>query len=453
MSNRLPVILIFDVGKTNKKVVLFDEKYNVVHEEAQVFPETTDEDGYPCEDIHRLKSWITDTYRQMIADERYAIRAVHFSAYGASMVYLDEQFQEIPPLYNYLKPFPDELAEQFYTAYGGESVLCRETASPRLGSLNSGLQLYRIKYAMPEKFARIRYALHLPQYLHFLLTGKVYSELTGIGCHTHLWDFSASNYHRWVTEEGFDSLLPPIHRADAVAGYTADGLPVGVGLHDSSAALIPYLHTFQEPFVLISTGTWCISLHPFNTSPLTASELKQDCLCYLSWDGPQVKASRFFGGYIHQEQAAQIARHFGLPPHHYSSLYSDPAVRHSMMRKQQDYTARPDLFNKKDFSEYANYAEAYIDLLIALVKAQVESTRLVLKGSAVQHIFVDGGFSRNPLFLDLLAQAFSPLPVYAAELAQASALGAAQVMHPHWNKADEPTGQIQLRLIEPVVTG
>ena len=122
MSKRLPVILIFDVGKTNKKVLLFDENYNVVHEEASVFPETTDEDGYPCEDIHRLKSWVAEKYLDFINDERFSIRAVHISAYGASMVYLDEELREIPPLYNYLKPFPEELSVRFYAAYGGVSL-------------------------------------------------------------------------------------------------------------------------------------------------------------------------------------------------------------------------------------------------------------------------------------------------------------------------------------------
>ena len=50
---------------------------------------------------------------------------------------------------------------------------------------------------------------------------------------------------------------------------------VGIGLHDSSAALIPYLVNFSMPFVLISTGTWCISMNPFSKTALTAEELQQ----------------------------------------------------------------------------------------------------------------------------------------------------------------------------------
>ena len=53
--NPLPVIAIFDVGKTNKKLFLFDESYRIVFEKSARFAETLDEDGFPCEDLERLE--------------------------------------------------------------------------------------------------------------------------------------------------------------------------------------------------------------------------------------------------------------------------------------------------------------------------------------------------------------------------------------------------------------
>ena len=41
-----PVILIFDVGKTNKKALLFDEQYKLVFEESKQLTEIKDEDGF-----------------------------------------------------------------------------------------------------------------------------------------------------------------------------------------------------------------------------------------------------------------------------------------------------------------------------------------------------------------------------------------------------------------------
>jgi sugar (pentulose or hexulose) kinase len=39
------VVAVFDIGKTNKKVFLFNENYQIVWEQSVVFPETVDEDG------------------------------------------------------------------------------------------------------------------------------------------------------------------------------------------------------------------------------------------------------------------------------------------------------------------------------------------------------------------------------------------------------------------------
>ena len=42
--SKIPVAAIFDIGKTNKKLFLFDEQYQIRHELQSVFPEIKDED-------------------------------------------------------------------------------------------------------------------------------------------------------------------------------------------------------------------------------------------------------------------------------------------------------------------------------------------------------------------------------------------------------------------------
>src|SRR5690606_6079108 len=96
--------------------------------------------------------------------------------------------------------------------------------------------------------------------------------------------------------------------------------------HDSSAALIPYLVSFPEPFVLISTGTWAISLNPFNETPLTKEELACDCLCYLQYKGNPVKASRLFAGHNHDVEVDRIAHHFQQDKEKLFKLEFDQAI-------------------------------------------------------------------------------------------------------------------------------
>jgi len=121
--NKIPTIAIFDVGKTNKKLLLFDQQYNLVHEESKKLEEIKDEDGFACENVAELSEWIKNSFEKIVKDDRLDVRAVNFSAYGASFVYLDEKGEVVAPLYNYLKPFPKKLQDQFYKTYGGESVV------------------------------------------------------------------------------------------------------------------------------------------------------------------------------------------------------------------------------------------------------------------------------------------------------------------------------------------
>ncbi len=197
----VPVIAIFDIGKTNKKIFLFNESYQIVYEKSEQLAETVDEDKDPCEDINSLKSFIQQAMHALENTNEFAIRAINFSAYGASFVYIDEAGKNIGHLYNYLKPYPPELLKKFYGTYGGEIQFCFQTASPVLGSLNSGMQLFRTKYDKPALFSQIKFALHLPQYLSFLISGKPFSEITSIGCHTNLWHFQNNDYHYWLKKK------------------------------------------------------------------------------------------------------------------------------------------------------------------------------------------------------------------------------------------------------------
>lgn len=453
MKNKKPAIAIIDVGKTNKKIFLFDQDYNIVCERSARFLETTDEDGDPCENLEALRLSVFDSLRWLFNKKDIDVKALNFSAYGASFVNIDEDGNAVTPLYNYLKPYPDELKKQFYNNYGGEEAFSLQTASPVLGSLNSAMQLYRLRHEKPEVFKEVRYSLHLPQYLSYLISGKPCSDITSIGCHTNLWDFQKNDYHEWVHTEGIDQKLAPICSYDETtkAIFPGNSYLVGIGLHDSSAALIPYMVNFHEPFVLLSTGTWCISLNPFNNTPLTIDELKQDCLCYLHYQGQPVKASRLFSGPEYEEGVERIAQHFNQDPIKYRTIEFNPDIT-SVLQKNDTSNSGTGLFAQRELSIFASDEEAYHQLVLDIIKQQVRSTNLVLKGSPVKRLFVDGGFSRNAVYMNLLAMAFPQLEVYAASMAQATALGAALAIHKSWNKKRLPNTLIKLQFYSATQT-
>jgi sugar (pentulose or hexulose) kinase len=445
------VIAIFDVGKTNKKLFLFDDNYKIVFERSARFIETVDEDGFPCENLESLQSSVFDSLHEVSRLKDFQIKAVNFCSYGASFVYLKYQLHPCAPLYNYLKEYPERLKKQFYDTYGGEEEFSFRTASPVLGSLNSGMQLYRIKYEKPELFNQIKYALHLPQYLSFLISGKAYSDITSIGCHTNLWDFDKNEYHDWVNREGILEKLPPIFPCDKLVPASLNGYnySVGIGLHDSSAALIPYLVNFHEPFVLISTGTWCISLNPFNRLLLTKDELQNDCLCYLTYQDKLVKASRLFAGNEHEQQVKRISDHFNKSAAQYKTMEFNPEIIAKLQKKNISEKGKLSLktswFAERNLDDFSNDEEAYHQLILDIVAQQDISTQLVLKETDVKRIFVDGGFSKNSIYMNLLAGRFPGMEIFAASMAQATAMGAALAIHNSWNQKPLPNDMIELK--------
>lgn len=432
----MDVLLIFDVGKTNKKVLLFDRNLQVVHEEESVFEESTDEDGFPCDDARLVESWISRTLQTYLASEEYELLGINFSTYGASLVHLGEEGQRLSPIYNYLKPLPEKILTGFYERYGGLSEFSRQTASPALGMLNSGLQLLWLKRTRPELFSRVRHILHLPQYLAYLVHGQIVSEHTSIGCHTMMWDFDRMEYHPWLREEGIS--LPDPLPVSATFSISLEGsqLQAGTGIHDSSSSLAPYILAADLPFVLVSTGTWCITMNPFNNEALSAEELEQDCLCFLGVHGKPVKASRFFLGRIHDVNVEHLQRYFEVGESAYKKVDPEP----NLVRDYWESGAQGQEFfrggipegwvdRRVDLGQFSSFEEAYTRLMTDLSRQAVRSIRYILSPEdTTRHLYITGGFSKNPIFKNILCLAFPDKQVFTSEVGNATSLGAALVM-------------------------
>lgn len=442
MSTPKSVTAVFDIGKTNKKFFLFDESYGVVRKTQERLDQTTDDDGDPCEDLPALERWIMKNIREVQEDDTVDVKALNFSTYGASLVFLDKNGKAATSLYNYLKPYPEDLQNQFYNNYKGKRELSLETASPPMGMLNSGLQLYWLKYTKPRLFQKISDVIHFPQYLSYLMTGKKTSELTSIGCHTSMWNFQQNDYHAWMQQEDFLALLPEIQPVGTTfpVDWMGQEVRTGIGIHDSSAALAPYLYSLVDPFMLVSTGTWSITFNPFNEEPLTFDELQRDCLCYMDVNGNQVKASRFFLGNEYRVQKDKLMEYFGIPedanpveldPDLMKEIIqnNDPARK---LKLETAYNSGPFPHNKPgvwDISKFESYQQAYHQLMLDLVSIQFESIRLAGGDTSPKKLVITGGFSQNKFFIDLLACFHPDKEIYTSNLPNASALGAALVVN------------------------
>jgi sugar (pentulose or hexulose) kinase len=405
--------LIFDIGKTNKKALVFDKDFQVIDEQQTVFEEIGDIDGEPTDDVLKIESWMLKILRGY---EKLNISKINFATYGATLALLDAKGKLLATPFNYLKKIDPNIKQEFLDKNGGSLAFCTATAGPNLDTLlNSGFQLFWLKKTRPEFFKQVHTTLHLPQYFSYLLTGQMASEYTSIGCHTMLWDFSKKDYHDWV-KQGFEGLLPKIQPINTTfhPDKNRDGkFKVGIGIHDSSSALIPYLTREKKPFLLLSTGTWSICLNPFNTEPLTAEEFEQDCLFYMRPDGASVKASRLFLGKIHDEAVEKLTAKFHQKADAIREVRFDNEIFDKILRG---------LLDDKNAQTLIDF---YHILIFDLIKIQVEKIKLAAGSVVYEKIIIDGGFAKNELYLTMLKRALPNVKIEPSDMPQGTALGAA----------------------------
>lgn len=425
------VTAVFDIGRTNKKFFLFDEDFREVHREYVSFDMIKDEDGFPTEDIHALQHWLREVFHGILDTAEYDVRAINFSSYGASFVHLDADGNVLTPLYNYNKPIPEDLVTTFYEQYGPEENFATVTGSNNAGMLNSGMQLYWLKQIKPEVFNKIKYSLHLPQFLSYVFTGIPISEYTSIGCHTALWDYRKGDYHDWVYQEEIHRILPPIVSTETSINMNYNGrrIKIGVGIHDSSAALLPYIRSERHPFVLVSTGTWSVSLNPFAEGALEETDLAAKCINYMRIDGKPVKAARLFLGEEYKIQTAKLADHFAVGARRHTSVRFDLPTYQKIIADYHPWFSFEAIDGQKNvparIPESADYDYAYHHLMIELTRLQVANIQAALGSMPARKLFVDGGFSDNDVYLNLLTHHFRNLKVRTTDSSLGSALGAA----------------------------
>jgi len=178
-------------------------------------------------------------------------------------------------------------------------------------------------------------------------------------------------------------------------------------------------------------------MNPFNNEQLTIEQLKQDCLCYITPEGNQVKSSRLFMGHFHDVWIEKLARYFKVPVDYYRSVKTDRSMINNLIREYDGISeyfknGKNSFENRLDNIElniFVSYEEAYTKLMIDLTWLCVQSIQLVIpKNDDTKVLFVSGGFSQNEIFVYLLKQAFSNKKVIVSDIQYDSALGAAYIL-------------------------
>ncbi|MBT4527143.1 MAG: carbohydrate kinase, partial [Deltaproteobacteria bacterium] len=298
-------IAVIDIGKTNKKVLIFDQDLNFIDSSFKNFDEFTEE-GVIYEDLKNMTSWIKLQIK--IFAEKYQIKALSVTTHGATAFAIDKTGQLAIPPVAYTTDAGDDFREEFYQVLGSQKELKKESGTAEIGSLvNIGKLIYFWQKKWPEKWKNVWKILNMPQYFGYLFTGKIGADPTYVGCHTYLYNPKKQEYSSVVKKLDILNLLPEkISKSWEVLGIISPEfqnetmLPedciVTMGIHDSNASLLPYLVKEFDNFVLNSTGTWCVAMHPTNTTDFSEEELEALVFYNLNIYQEPVKTSIFKGG-------------------------------------------------------------------------------------------------------------------------------------------------------------
>ncbi|MFW5806325.1 MAG: FGGY-family carbohydrate kinase [Spirochaetota bacterium] len=449
-------LLVFDVGKTNKKLLVYDEALNLVTSRFQSFS-TKQLEGVEVEPIEDITGWFLDGLSELARS--YPIRSISVTTHGAGLVCLDELDQPAVPVVSYTHE-PENagrLHEEFYALVGNRQTLQRETATIELQPLvNPAKLIFFLKKQYPEAFPRTKRILFYPQYFAYLLTGSVVADFTYVGCHTYLWDFERRDWSHVADSLGVRELLPErvVHPWETIGrirpeiasrqGVDPDTV-VAAGIHDSNASILPYLLKESGDFVLNSTGTWCVAMRPARDVRFESEEIGKAVFFNQSAFGTPVKTSILIGGLEFDtyseligpegrdappdidlfRQIVREQRYFILP----SVLKGVGQFPTSEPRVVEDGREFPlaDIKAGKvrpGFFDEPRLAYAVLNLSLAL-QSKVALQRVGLRDG--EQIYIEGGFRNNLAYTALLAGFFPRSRAALTTLKEATSFGGAMV--------------------------
>ncbi len=455
-------IAVIDIGMTNKKIAIYDEKLqqlDAVYKHFDPIHVQEPKTGTTVEahDLEGMEEWFLAGLTEFA--KKYPIKALAVSTHGATFVCIDENGKACVPCVYYTHEPGEEFQKSFYKTCGSRDSLQKTTFTPAFGAMiNPAKGIAYLQQAFPGHFEKTKTILYYPQYWGFLLTGATGVEPTCAGCHTYLWDHKNSDWSAVVDKLKVRRLLPTSYKNTYeilgklnphIAKKTglSPNTIVTMGIHDSNASLLPYLSNKDKgDFVLNSTGTWCVCMHPQEKLSFEEEDIGKIVFFNLSALRKPVKTSIFVGGLeldVYVSLYKKINNTEEFPSFSYDTVNAVLSENDTFMIPEvlpnsgQFAGSKPGIWEKGTFYPLEDiqsgkaipqimYKEqrffSVLDLSLAF------QTEVALKRSGLQpgtNVFTEGGFRQNKLYNALLATILHGNPVYLTSMKEATAVGAA----------------------------
>jgi len=440
----MDAIAVLDVGKTNKKVLIYDKQLKILAKISKAFGEKVTKQGLRLEQPEAVFLWFLNQLKNY--SKQFRIKAISITTHGAMGVCIDQSGCLTCPPLSYTNEPGQWFSNGFYQEYGDRDTLQSRYATAEIGQMiNFAKMIHYWKTNCQADLDRTRHILFYPQYFGFLLTRNAAVEPTMLGCHTYLYDHKNNEYSDLAHRLGVMEKLPSkINNSWRKLGNITPHIAkqyglqedciVTLGVHDSNASILPFLITEKEEFVLNSTGTWCVVMRPADTVSIQKEELGKTVFFNQDVFNRPVKTSIFMGGLEHET---------------YSKLFEEKKSSGFNIKLYQEILEKNDLFILPSVmrgvglfphskprviqgqKSYENFKSLEMDkqlLMGALTVSLCVQTSYALDLAGFQEggqIFVEGGFRKNQAYCQLLTAFYPQSRVFKTNIHEATALGAA----------------------------
>lgn len=258
--------LAVDIGASSGRHMLgWMENGKMKLEEIHRFPNGMHrENGHLCWDVDQLFTEILEGMKRCAASGRIPV-SIGVDTWAVDYVLLDQHGHRLGPAIGYRDDRTNGMDEVLQQQISPAQLYARTGIQKQ--PFNTIYQLLAEQQQTPQRLQQVQTLLMIPDYFHYLLTGKMVQEYTNatttqlVNPHTRSWD------HALIEKLGLPShLFRRLEMPGTVVGNLTPEIQKEVGFdcqvvlpptHDTASAVVAV--PYNQPHVLyISSGTWSL---------------------------------------------------------------------------------------------------------------------------------------------------------------------------------------------------
>ncbi len=195
------------------------------------------------------------------------IDSIGVNTWGVDYVLLDENNELIGLPYHYRDTRTDDIADEMYANFTSEELY--KITGIQTMTLNTVFQVFSFLKQHPDEFKKVHRLLYMPDYISYLLTGKMYNEFT-IASTSQMIDMRTLKYSDkilnklGIPQSIFPEMIMPgnavghLH-SELASHMRIDSVPViAVASHDTASAVVGTPADMTSGWAYLSSGTWSL---------------------------------------------------------------------------------------------------------------------------------------------------------------------------------------------------